>query len=113
MVLALLQSCRIITLDTQITKKTKGYCMAWLADYSMISPKYLKQLFDKDSNHLRNIYQKVQESMEEQERQEFLENLIIVTGNKKLQDAQSLDSMSFAKSQSPSFQEHTIFNKTF
>ena len=56
MIINLLQACRIITLDTQISKRTTGYCMAWLADYSQISPRYLRQLFEKDTQHLKSIY---------------------------------------------------------
>ena len=46
--------------------------------------------------------------MDELEKQDFKENLKIVMGNKKLQEVQSIDTMSFARSQSPSYQEHTV-----
>ena len=58
--------------------------MAWLADYSQISPRYLRQLFEKDTQHLKSIYKKLEESMDECEKLDFKENLKIVMGNKKL-----------------------------
>ena len=55
----MIQDCRVVILDSQISIRAKTFCLVWLADYGVTNSKYIKQLFEKDIKLLQLVYNKM------------------------------------------------------
>ena len=59
MIYSIINDCRVVILDSQISVKAKTYCLVWLADYAKINDKFVRQQFEKDVKLLQIVHNKM------------------------------------------------------